>query len=352
MKKLDETKNTKLKSEKINKNDKYFIKDEIDEFIDEFINEENDYEDETESEEVFEESYKCSLNIYPTTEVLSREEVTSLFTKLKDEKTTEDEKKNIKDKIILHNTRLVVFVAKRYVTVAKSYSMEDLCQTGIIGLVKAIERYDYTLGYSFSTYAFWWIRQSIERELCSNDALIRKPVYLVNKHSQFSRMREKWLNEYNREPSKEEFLAFVRKNLSSAVRMTEIEDYYLLNPLLISLNTKYANEEGDKDCEFSNFISESLVNENISIEDEIIKNEMWDYVLNVIKNAVTEKEYSVLVRRFGLKDNRIETLSKIGYDRGCSKENIRQIESRAIRKIKIAFKKENLTNEFLRQCFK
>ena len=352
MKKIDETKNTKLKSEKINILDKDFIKDEIDEFIDEFINEENDYEDETESEEVFEESYKCSLNIYPTTEVLSREEVTSLFTKLKDEKTTEDEKKNIKDKIILHNTRLVVFVAKRYVTVAKSYSMEDLCQTGIIGLVKAIERYDYTLGYSFSTYAFWWIRQSIERELNNNDALIRKPVYLAYKHFQFSKMREKWFNEYNREPSKEEFLAFVRENLSSAVRMTEIEDYYLLNPLLISLNTKYTNEERDEDCEFSNFISESLVNENISIEDEIIRNEMWDYVLNIIKNAVTEKEYNVLVRRFGLKDNRTETLTEIGDDRGCSKENIRQIESRAIRKIKIAFKKKNLTNEFLRQCFK
>lgn len=292
------------------------------------------------------------MGLYPNKRILSKEEVTKIFIKLADKDISEKEKKELRDKIFVHNLKLVMSVAKKYILITKSFSYEDLCQTGIIGLSKAIDRYDYTLGFTFSTYAIWWIRQSIERDLSNLDALIRKPVHLVDKQYKLTKCREKYINEFGREPNKEDFLKYAKQHINSEIEMCDIEDYYILNPILISINDATENSEGTFRYDYINFASNELVDKKELLEDSVIRKGMSEYLIKEIQDILKPKEFNIIARRFGLfNDGFVESLASIGKDYGCSKENIRKMEERILKKIRKELKRKKITKENTRDLF-
>ena len=223
-----------------------------------------------------------------------------------------------KEKMINYNLKLVVSIARRYH--ASQMSIDDLIQEGSIGLMKAVGKFDYTKGFKFSTYATWWIRQSITRAISDQSKTIRLPVHMVETINRMSRIKARLSNELNREPELEEIAK--EMNLSPK-RIREIMDYEL-EP--VSLETPIGDEG---DSHLSDFV------EDISFmpaQQIIEKNELIDRIEEML-DTLSARECDVLKRRFGIGYNRTYTLEEIGNKYGITRERIRQIEARAIRRL-------------------
>lgn len=266
--------------------------------------------------------YLDSLRNIP---LLTQEEECELMKKI------EKGDKQARQDMITHNLRLVVSIAKKYQT---QMELLDLIQEGNIGLMKALDKFDYTKEYKFSTYATWWIRQSISRAIADKKRTVRLPVHVVDKLSRIKRELAKYESKYGKAPS--------RKELAEITGYDQelLDTYYLLNTDTVSLDMpSKPSEMGEEMDPIGEIIEDKTI---AGVEDSAINNMLNEEIMAILPKILKPVEVEVIQKRFGFNGETRMTLEEIGQQRGVTRERIRQIEAMAIAKLKASRKTKDL----------
>ena len=257
--------------------------------------------------------------------LLSVEEEMVLAQKISDP--DENIRKEVAKKMAESNLRLVVSIAKRYM--GRGMQLLDLIQEGNLGLLRAVEKFDYQKGFKFSTYATWWIRQAITRSIADQARTIRIPVHMVETINRLIKTQRKLVQELGREPKPEE----VAKIMSLPVSKVREIMNFALEP--VSMETPIGDED---DSHLGDFLQDFNAKVPVNFAMDVL---LHDQLIEVIK-SLTEREQKVILLRFGLEDGKPRTLEEVGKVFGITRERIRQIEAKALRKLRNPSKTKRL----------
>ena len=249
----------------------------------------------------------------------SEEEKAEIKEEIKTLQRDVDKGADAKKRLAEANLRLVVSIAKRYV--GRGMPFLDLIQEGNLGLIKAVEKFDYKKGYKFSTYATWWIRQAITRAIADQARTIRIPVHMVETINKLIRVSRQLLQELGREPSPEE----IAKEMNMPVE--RVREILKISQEPVSLETPIGEEE---DSHLGDFIKD----DNVPVPADAAAFTLLKEQLEEVLGTLTEREQKVLTLRFGLEDGRARTLEEVGKEFNVTRERIRQIEAKALRKLR------------------
>lgn len=249
----------------------------------------------------------------------SEEEKAEIKQEIKTLQRDVDKGADAKKRLAEANLRLVVSIAKRYVGGGMLFL--DLIQEGNLGLIKAVEKFDYKKGYKFSTYATWWIRQAITRAIADQARTIRIPVHMVETINKLIRVSRQLLQELGREPSPEE----IAKEMNMPVE--RVREILKISQEPVSLETPIGEEE---DSHLGDFIKD----DNVPVPADAAAFTLLKEQLEEVLGTLTEREQKVLTLRFGLEDGRARTLEEVGKEFNVTRERIRQIEAKALRKLR------------------